>query len=88
VESGDNPWPHIQIFFDFVSRREKKLSYQCVLCLPNTVIIKAHSSTFQNVRAHMQRNHPERFQERLFIGIAAGIGKLFPPSPRKENICQ
>jgi len=59
----ENPWPHVSRYYAFLGRKESQLKFFCFACRPKSVIIKAHVSTLCNLRAHMQRVHPQLHKE-------------------------
>jgi hypothetical protein len=63
VNGENNPWPYVKDFFEFVERKEKNLKYKCVLCKPQTVIVKAHISSTTNLKAHVRKQHESRNDE-------------------------
>jgi hypothetical protein len=70
-----NPWPHIEDFYILESRNGQALTYHCVLCEPKEVIIKGHTSTLNNLKSHLSRNHPSQiknFEDTVKAGSMQG----------------
>ncbi len=61
--ADENPWPYLSSFFKMVTKKDKNLTFECILCQPKKVLIKAHASTLTNLRSHTQRFHENRFVE-------------------------
>lgn len=75
-EQSENPWPHLKEYFDFRDRKDNTLSFHCVLCKPKERVLKAHTTTLQNLRIHIQRCHSQRLQKFLELTkLGSGRGK-------------
>jgi hypothetical protein len=66
---SDNPWPFLDRFFVFMGTGKTKANvrFECVLCLPVTREIRAHTTSFQNLKSHMQKYHSASMEE--FVGL-------------------
>lgn len=70
-----NPWPHIEDFYVLESRNGQLLNFHCVLCKPKVVIIKGHTSSLNNLKSHVNRNHPSQlkiFEDNIKAGSTQG----------------
>lgn len=73
-----NPWPHLNDFFSFTSMNGDQIILNCKLCLPKTVNIKAHTSSFNNLKQHIKRSHSSQFdtfEEKIRKGSSRGKSK-------------
>jgi hypothetical protein len=70
----ENPWPHVSQYYAFLGRKESQLKFLCLACRPTkSVMIRAHISTLCNLRAHMQRVHPQLHGEfRAVLSVCRG----------------
>lgn len=74
-ELFENPWPFLKDFFSIKSREGEKLFYNCELCKPKTVSIKAHTSTLNNLKQHVKTIHLPmftQFMEKIKAGSSRG----------------
>ena len=77
-EQAQNPWPHLDEFFLLKSGEGDKLVFQCLVCLPKTVLIKGHMTSLNNLKQHIKRTHPvkfKQFEEKVKVGSSRGKGK-------------
>lgn len=78
-----NPWPHIEDFYVLESRNGQLLNFHCVLCEPKVVTINGHTSSLNNLKSHVNRNHPshlKNFEDTVKAGSTQGK-KGAPVSP-------
>ena len=56
-----NPWPHLDIFLQFVSADPVKrtVAFKCLLCKPKTVVVQGHLTSLANLKSHVKRAHPK-----------------------------
>ncbi|KAB7500078.1 hypothetical protein Anas_07455, partial [Armadillidium nasatum] len=67
-QKSQNPWPHLEDYFAFISRDKENanlLYFQCVLCQPKKATIKGHTSSFYNLKSHVKRSHRAHFVQFL-----------------------
>jgi len=79
-----HPWPHIQNFYVLESRNGELLNFHCVMCEPKVVTIKEHISSLNNLKSHVNRNHPSQlknFEDTVKAGSQQG-------KKRKSNSTQ
>ncbi|XP_052833627.1 uncharacterized protein LOC106874908 isoform X3 [Octopus bimaculoides] len=76
-EQAHNPWPHLDEYFLIKSREGDKLIFNCNMCLPKTVPIKAHTTSLNNLKQHIKRTHPTKFMQfEMKIKIGSFRGKI------------
>jgi hypothetical protein len=79
---GNDPWPYLKNFFGFRGREGENVRYECCLCSPKHVVIRAHASSLANLRSHVKRMHPDKLKE---FEDAVAARRLKRPSGDSET---
>ena len=57
MEQSSNPWPYIEKYFKFSSKKGSNLYFQCQKCLSARKIISCNEKSRSGLKSHMQHVH-------------------------------
>ena len=63
VDLPTTPWPRFNKFLLYRTTNGNNHIFLCKLCLPKKHEVKAHKSSYSNIRSHFRKKHPIRFGE-------------------------
>ena len=63
VSGSENPWPHLNQFLSFIKSDGMNYVFKCDLCHPLNHEIRAHKSSYNNVKSHFKKKHPSALKD-------------------------
>ena len=75
--SGQNPWPYLHPYFQFLRSKGKNLEFMCLLCRPKSKMLSANQKSLYNLKQHVRKIHTKSQYDSLSQGQSTKKNKCF-----------
>ena len=61
--ANNNPWAHLNKFLEYICTENNSYVFCCKICLPKERQLRAHKTTYSNIKTHFRKKHQYLFKE-------------------------